>query len=110
MTKKKAISILRKWRNIGTKDMTSERLGYIEGWFGKDDSEAFAMAIKALQEKKVGHWHIHENKLLGKCGRVSYECSECGVWVGCENFVRNSYCPNCGAEMKDGDTAETHQN
>lgn len=49
MTKKEAISILRKWRNIGEKDMTSERLGYIEGWFHEYDAEAFEMAIESLE-------------------------------------------------------------
>lgn len=31
---------------------TEERLGYIEGWFPKEDEEAFRMAIEALQ----GDW------------------------------------------------------
>lgn len=48
MDNKEARSILKKWKNIGKKGMTEERLGYIEGWFHKEDVEAFNMGIEAL--------------------------------------------------------------
>ncbi len=88
MTKKKAISILRKWRNIGTKDMTSERLGYIEGWFGKDDSEAFAMAIKALEERKEGFWQQSNIYYVYSCPFCKNRCT-----------LQSNYCPSCGAKL-----------
>lgn len=35
----------------GTDGLTKDRLGYIEGWFHKEDVEAFEMAIKSLELK-----------------------------------------------------------
>ena len=68
MTKEEAISIMKKWRNIGSYGMTLERLGYIEGWFHDYDAEAFEMAIKALKLEKATKspcalckWHAEEN-------------------------------------------------
>ena len=64
--------------------------------------EALNMAIKALEAEPlmVGHWIEHNNSDLGQCMRVLYECSCCRAWLGCEYFVRKSYCPNCGAKME----------
>ena len=66
----------------------------------EDCDKAFEMAIESLENQKTGHWIKHENSKLGKCMQISYECSNCKVWLGCEYFVRKSYCPNCGARMK----------
>ena len=44
-------------------------------------------------------WIKHENNKLGICMKVSWECSNCKTWLGCEHFVRRNYCPNCGAMM-----------
>ena len=65
-----------------------------------DNREAFNIAIKALENQKTGHWIKHENPNLGQCMKISYECSNCKVWVGCEYFIRKSYCTNCGAKME----------
>ena len=37
-----------RWLNNGQDGMTEERLGYIEGWFHKEDKEAFELAIEVL--------------------------------------------------------------
>ena len=48
MTREEAQKILRTWLASG-KSADGQR-GYIEGWFDKDDAEAFRMAIGALQD------------------------------------------------------------
>ncbi len=58
------------------------------------------MSLSDIENQKTGHWIKHENPNLGQCMRVTYECSYCKVWLGCEYFVRKSYCPNCGAKME----------
>lgn len=56
--------------------------------------------LKLCAESELtAHWIKHENDNLGICMRVSYECSNCNVFVGCEHFLRRSFCPNCGAKM-----------
>ncbi len=70
---------------------------------GKDKetfSKAIDKGIEALENQKTGHWIKHEKPNLGQCMKISYECSNCKVWLGCEYFIRKSYCPNCGAEME----------
>lgn len=54
---------------------------------------------KAELERKKGEWIKHENPTLGHCMKIIYECSVCHIAVGCEYFVRRSFCPSCGAEM-----------
>lgn len=66
----------------------------------EEDIEALSMGIEALENQKTAHWIKHENRNLGQCMKISYECSNCKVWLGCEYFVRKSYCPNCGAKME----------
>lgn len=53
MTREEAIKIIKKWLMEGTYGLTENRLGYIEGWFHKEDAEAFEMAIKALEQKPI---------------------------------------------------------
>lgn len=63
--------------------------------------EAISRATAALEhDKPYGSWIKHENSKLGKCMKISYECDVCGKFAGCEYFVRRSFCPNCGADMR----------
>ena len=48
------------------------------------------VAIKALDECKVGKWVKNEHTF--------WTCSECG-WVNKYNRERYAYCPNCGAKI-----------
>ena len=64
------------------------------------DLLADVQEVEEVQEPRKGHWIKHENPSLGICMQVSYECSCCGVYQGCENFIRKSFCPNCGADMR----------
>lgn len=62
---------------------------------------ALNMAIEALeQDRPKGHWIKEENPNLGVCLKKVYICSNCNVAVGCQYFVRKSFCPNCGADMR----------
>ena len=66
----------------------------------KTTIDACRGAIELLeQEPKTGHWVEHKNDKLGVCMKVSWECSNCHTWLGCEYFVRKNFCPNCGARM-----------
>jgi len=46
------------------------------------------------QETKTGHWIEHKNN-----GMSYIECSECSSWFLRMYLTRNSFCPNCGAQM-----------
>ena len=48
--------------------------------------EAYKMAIKALEQQKIGKW-IYNGY---------YECSECGKTTYNDTY---NYCPNCGADL-----------
>lgn len=67
---------------------------------GDDLHEAFDMAIKALEERKVGKW-IEKD---GWDGDVYYNCSACGEsWITIEGTPWDNgmnYCPHCGAKME----------
>lgn len=67
------------------------------------DADDIRKAPSVHPKAKVGHWIKHENPNYGQCELVSYECSRCGVWLGCQYFSRRSYCPNCGAKMESED-------
>lgn len=58
--------------------------------------QAKAMAIKALEEPKTGHW-IYELEDWNK-----WTCSECGWSMRTDVHVKlgYKYCPNCGARME----------
>lgn len=45
--------------------------------------------------RPTGKWIYHKGL------SESRECSVCGVWLDW-SLVRNSYCPNCGADMRGG--------
>jgi len=53
-------------------------------------------------DRPKGHWIKEENPNLGVCLKEVYVCSNCNVAVGCQYFVRRSFCPNCGADMRGG--------
>ena len=86
MNKEKARQILAAW--LVSSKGTEERLGYIEGWFNKEDEEAFLMGIEALNEQPKGKW---------KYGNGNGECPFCGreKQRGWDN-----YCGYCGAKMR----------
>lgn len=69
----KSLEITRKSIELG------RRVGKLEGKF----------------ERPQGEWIYHKGL------SESRECSVCGVWLDW-SLVRNSFCPNCGAEMKGG--------
>ena len=116
MTREEARKILTMWM-VSSRGADGQR-GYIEGWFDKDDVEAFSMAIKALsadrQEvesatihnegitfsyRKTGEW-IWSPK--DKDGTVSGCCSNCSfshLFIG-GHTAQYNYCPNCGAKMR----------
>lgn len=72
-----------------------------EGWSGRTvDVNDIESLPPVIPSRPTGRWIKHENNAAGICMRVSWECSECHVWLGCEYFVRRSYCPNCGAKME----------
>lgn len=48
-------------------------------------------------ERKHGEWIHHENPK----GVFSLECPFCKCWFLHEHLVRNSFCPNCGADMRE---------
>lgn len=53
MNKEKAKQILESWvsrSKMGNRGYQKGHLGYVEGWFYKEDEEAFNMAIEALSE------------------------------------------------------------
>lgn len=92
MTHERAIEMLTNMRN------NYDAYGQLTG----DDeiTQMLDTAIESLKERKTGRWIRHENHNLGKCMQITYECSVCKTGVGCEYFLRRSYCPNCGAEME----------
>lgn len=84
MTKEKAIKKLEHYRYC---------LNFQYGWYGKDDDEAFDMAIKALSAENTAEWISHEEDDL----KISeYQCSKCDYWTD----YNTKYCPNCGRKMK----------
>lgn len=62
-------------------------------------ADALDVAIKALeQEPKTAHWIRHETDYGNGLKIPHRECSECRVWLEWD-LPRNSFCPNCGANM-----------
>ena len=65
--------------------------------------ESLVEKLPSVSQPKTGHWISREGKgqVLPFWGR--YECSECG-----ECAENSSFCPNCGADMReDGDADAT---
>ena len=69
--------------------------------------EAEEMAIKALeQEPKTGHWEYVQYD--GNPNIGNWHCSECGRIVSgaitdCSPVYSYKFCPNCGADMREGE-------
>ena len=128
MTPQEAITRLKCWLSNGTEGMTSDRAGYIEGWFVKADVRAFEMAIHALEQEPcedcisrqmvIELGHSSENELVcqdikefppvapqPKMGRWIEHFDESGKWYECDQCHTDwggavNYCPNCGADMR----------
>lgn len=68
MTREEAVEKVSRWLDKGTQHSDSQ-FGYIEGWFTKEDEQAFQMAIEALEfmEKYDAVWE--EIKCAGEHGR-----------------------------------------
>lgn len=96
MTREKAIEVIKAYRDKLTHSVSNQLDG---------DIEAFDMAIKALeQEPKTGHWIAQD---IHNC-HTDFRCSECGYIHSFMHLYGKptadyTYCPNCGAEMKEGD-------
>ena len=66
---------------------------------------ASAMVIEMIQDaptiepqRKMGMWIEHNPHKWGL--GIVFECSECGEKIDCEP---SNFCPNCGAEMTEGE-------
>lgn len=99
MKREEAIDIFEhNWTRLENHDYTEEEL-----------NEALDMAIEALKQKpKTGHWEWVQYDYNPRLG--NWHCSKCRcVIVACVDKNEKSgiplykYCPNCGAEMKEGD-------
>lgn len=62
------------------------------------DNPRYAFVIDDIQERKVGKWIYHE-KSISTAFKDLRECSCCHCYFRWE-MPRNSYCPNCGADMR----------
>ena len=51
--------------------------------------------LPSVTVRQTGKWIEHEHN-----GMHYIECSQCRVWFLRYYLVRNSFCPNCGAEMR----------
>ena len=62
---------------------------------GAETADKFVDEQPTIEERKKGKWIEHENPE----GIFSLECPFCKCWFHHEHLSRNSYCPNCGADM-----------
>lgn len=74
------------------------------GWFEETVKEiqALGVAIEALSqpERPKGRWvEPIECGLPDEFTGVGFDCSNCGLWSDTDY----SFCPNCGADMRDGE-------
>lgn len=104
MTREEARHIIATW--LVSSKGANGRQGYIEGWFGEEDAEAFRMAIEALSDDRpTGEWIDGDgnNVPLHKDGYTlrSCYCNQCHEWlVGSDEYsTKGNFCPNCGAKM-----------
>lgn len=95
--------------------MTAYKNGINKGNLFEQYNKGLNDAIKAINnlasaepERKNGEWLLYESRsdiydLEGICtwGKA-YRCSECGfIHWAIEDFGIYSFCPNCGADMRD---------
>lgn len=78
------------------------RCNHVTNWIramhadGSEEMVHDVCVIKAdKNDPKTGHWIEHEHN-----GIAHIECSKCLSWFLRSHLLRNSYCPNCGAEMR----------
>lgn len=102
MTREKAIALLKALKN-GLHE-TGKDFPYRDEVI-PPSKEALDMAIKTLeQEPRKGHWCPQNDDYFDW-----YECSECGygsegeMQYSSEHDVRTNFCPNCGADMREGE-------
>jgi len=48
-----------------------------------------------------GWWIEHHHSEYGRRLRDCIECSNCRCWFSVEELLRCSFCPNCGADMRE---------
>lgn len=101
MTNEEAIEVLNNWDMacpICEKRKSEEKGVCADCRFNK----ALDLAIKALEERPQGEWIDVpcERDLLFNTG-IRYTCSVCGKF---NSNGHSSFCPNCGADMRKGDT------
>jgi len=77
-----------------------EAIKHIENiipYVGENVKESLNMAIKVLEQQKVGHWIMTNDYFTGAYGDIDYvECSCCHE----DSLEEGDYCPNCGVKMK----------
>ena len=85
-------------------------LRVIDGWYEQNrDTENIEDLIilitymQSVQPSRKGHWIRHK-----KGDNEFLECDKCKTWFRHDHLIRNSFCPNCGTDMR-GDTDE-HSN
>lgn len=93
MTKEEARQIIATWL-VSSKGANGQR-GYIEGWFDKEDVEAFHMAIEALSDRPTGKWIYNPKDAF----EVMFKLPRCSL-CGHESVDAGRFCSNCGARMK----------
>ena len=78
-------------------------LNHIYGIVSPDIQRSLDLAIKAIEERPQGEWKEtgYETGAFGITYRQT-QCSNCG-WEHALPMWFN-FCPNCGAEMRRGDT------
>jgi len=71
--------------------------------FGGTHKEFIELAIEALNQQKEGHWYIDERPESDR----EVICSNCEQPVfkyhKLDFDYRPKYCPNCGADMREGE-------
>jgi hypothetical protein len=98
MTRKEAIKVLEDGR------MPHHKMIELDTW-----CEAFSMAIDALKQEGIqqetgrerGEW-LHPN-VVAMPYSIADKCSCCREWGKVLTFNAN-FCPNCGADMREGES------
>lgn len=89
----------------------------LDYWYDKESSD-YVNACKSISElppvtptRPKGHWISHrehcENLGVMPSGLGVYEwCSNCDCGIDVREWHRNNYnyCPNCGADMREGES------
>lgn len=99
MTAKNAIKRIQGWLDEGYHKINNQTMD----WSG--DKEALEFAIQCMNAiRPQGEWKTVE----GYDGDEYYECTNCGEpWflsAGTPKDNNMNFCPNCGADMRKGDT------